>query len=82
MFDEYPDRLMLEMIVERIYRELQEKDGDSDLEAKQYRGGSYSGHRPPPPPRRGDYLRDLIGVVLNNEMYRRRCRYRRCRRWW
>ena len=24
----------------------------------------------------------LIGVILSNEMYRRRCRHRRCRRWW
>ena len=23
----------------------------------------------------------LIGVILSNEMYRRRCRHRRCRRW-
>lgn len=25
---------------------------------------------------------NLIGVILSNEMYRRRCRHRRCRRWW
>ena len=44
--------------------------------------------RPPvgPPPRpyppQNDGLRNLIEILLYNEMYRRRCRYRRCRRWW
>lgn len=81
MFDEYPDRLMIEMIVDRIYQQVQ-KNG-SDIETEQYRDERRPGHRPPPPPpQRGDHLRDLIGVILNNEMYRRRCRHRRCRRWW
>lgn len=81
MFDEYPDRLMIEMIVDRIYQEVQQ--GGADIETEQYRDERRHGHRPPPPPpQRGDHLRDLIGVILNNEMYRRRCRHRRCRRWW
>lgn len=51
---------------------------------------------PPPPPRphgpgprpghnpgnRRSWERSLIGVLLNDEIYRRRCRNRRCRRWW
>lgn len=98
MFDEYPDRLMLEMVTDRIYRKVAEDGDGKNLEAEQYWGGMQPppppgpgpggpppGHRPPPPPpppRPGDYLRDLIGVILNNEMYRRRCRHRRCRRWW
>lgn len=81
MFDEYPDRLMMEMIVDRIYQQVQ--GNGADLETEQYRDERRPGHRPPPPPPgRGDHLRNLIGVVLNNEMYRRRCRHRRCRRWW
>lgn len=81
MFDEYPDRLMIEMIVDRIYQQVQQNG--SDIETEQYRDERRHGHRPPPPPpQRGDHLRDLIGVILNNEMYRRRCRHRRCRRWW
>lgn len=85
MFDEYPDRLMLEMVVNRIY---QKASGEGrDVEAEQYWGGMeppQERRNPPPPPRPGqrDLLRDLIGVMLNNEMYRRRCRHRRCRRWW
>ena len=57
--------------------------GDA-LEAEQFHGGMQPppGHRPPPPHGQNDHLRELIGVILNNEMYRRRCRHRRCRRWW
>ena len=84
MFDEYPDRLMIEMVVDRIQKKVTGEDGE--LEAEQFHGGMQPppGHRPPPPPPPGqnDHLRELIGVILNNEMYRRRCRHRRCRRWW
>ena len=82
MFDEYPDRLMIEQVVDRIAGMIADED-ESNIEAEQYRGGRPSGHRPPQrPPRRNDFRRDLIHVILNNEMYRRRCRHRRCRRWW
>lgn len=89
MFDEYPDRLMLEIVMNRIYQKV--ADHDSELETEQYQGEiqtasdrrtSPRGHRPSARRRDDDYLRDLIGVILNNEMYRRRCRHRRCRRWW
>lgn len=103
MFDEYPDRLMIEMVVDRIAKKISGEE--ADMEAEQYRGGMQPppghrppppppppghrppppppGHRPPPPPGgQGNMLKDLIGVILNNEMYRRRCRHRRCRRWW
>ncbi|MGF0065506.1 hypothetical protein ACQRCQ_09590 [Lachnospiraceae bacterium SGI.085] len=44
------------------------------------------GMPPPPPPGWGaghnDPMWGLVGVLLNDEMYRRRCRNRRCRRWW
>lgn len=32
--------------------------------------------------RRNSGLANLVQVLLYNEMYNRRCRYRRCRRWW
>ena len=65
MFDEYPDRMMLEQITDRIADRMREAEG-KNLEASQRR----------------DDLRSLIGVLLNHEMYRRRCRHRRCNRWW
>ena len=82
MFDEYPDRLMLEMVVNRILGRVVEGDEPEDMEAQQFRGGNRPpGHRPSCPGGR-DCRRDLINVILNNEMFRRRCRHRRCRRWW
>ena len=92
MFDEYPDRLMLEQVAERIYRNVTGEE--KNVEAEQYWGGMNPppgpgmppppgpGMPPPPPPGGRDDMRSLIGVLLNNEMYRRRCRHRRCRRWW
>ena len=78
MFDEYPDRFMLEQIIDRITERAREPE--EAMEMVQRREGA-----PPPfgPPmgQRND-LRNLIGVLLNHEMYRRRCRHRRCNRWW
>ena len=37
-------------------------------------------HRPPQGP--DNDRRNLIEVLLFNEMHNRRCRHRRCRRWW
>ena len=91
MFDEYPDRFMMEQITDRIYKKARE--GEKQLETEQvscpppFRPPM--GPKPPgppmgPPPWNGprDDLRSLIGVILTNEMYRRRCRHRRCNRWW
>ena len=91
MFDEYPDRLMIERVMDRIYQNV--KAQDDHMTAEQYRGGRNPNPDPPgrpdgpppfgPPPHgRDPHLWGLIGVLLNNEMYRRRCRHRRCRRWW
>ena len=41
-----------------------------DMEAHQYRGCD------------NPWLCHLVGVLFNDEVYRRRCRHRRCRRWW
>jgi hypothetical protein len=70
MFDEYPDRLMIEQLIDRICRDMRQQPdpngsgepGESKLDR--------------------DTMWELVGVILNNEMYRRRCRHRRYRRWW
>ena len=36
---------------------------------------------PPQPPRPSDWFGDLVQVLLQNEMYHRRCRHGNCRRW-
>jgi len=44
-------------------------------------GPGWGPGRPPGPPKNNG-LNNLIEVLLFNEMYQRRCRHRRCRRWW
>ena len=136
MFDEYPDKLMLRQIVNRIYDGVAGSQMSiqgfeaSPYEAEQYEPESYEdktsqegdmqaeelplegrlmeqrrpgfgppppppgpgwgppppqrpGFGPPPPPPRGNNgLQNVIEVLLFNEMYQRRCRHKRCRRWW
>ncbi len=97
MFDEHPDRLMLRRISDRIYDKVTEGDVNAQqfcegcIQPRMQRPGG-----PPPPPRpprspqgpptprrpQDSGLNNLIEVLLFNEMFKRRCRYRRCRRWW
>lgn len=131
MFDEYPDRVMLNQVVKRIYdaaagsqENVQKSDvGQYDMgqyEQEQYEEGAYReldmeaeelplegnlmaqrgpggggwesedfrrrdgrwDRRRDRRPERDDGMRNLIEVLLFNEMYQRRCRHKRCRRWW
>lgn len=120
MFDEYPDRLMLKRISDRIYNQVTEgkvqataasivqqaprpPQGGGQPPRPPMGGGQpprppmgggqpprppMGGGRPPmPPPQpprppQNNGLQNLIEILLFNEMYRRRCRYRRCRSWW
>lgn len=66
MYDEYPDRLMIERIADSIYREALGNGAMDDV------GGTVT----------SGILKDLIWVILNNEMYRRRCRHRRNHSFW
>lgn len=66
MYDENPDRMMLEEEADR----LMERFLGDNLSVQQ-RGFQNQG-----------WLRSLIGILFHDEMYRRRCRHRRCNRWW
>lgn len=128
MFDEYPDRVTLKVICERIYQlaSQPQEQAEAELAAEQaepvdYRwnhggppGSGWPGPGRPPgppppgwppgppspgwppgpppgrppgpppgrPPSHNPGLGNLIEVLLYNEMYKRRCRHNRCRRWW
>ena len=58
MYDENPDRYMLEREIDKLTAQ------------------HYDGHRD------NGWLRSLIGILFYDEIYRRRCRHRRCSRWW
>lgn len=87
MFDEYPDKFMMEHLCRKIEREMLEEDdrelerlAGSRSEEDQAQTRVMERHRGDRGDR-GDGLRDLIGVLLFNEMFRRRCRHRKCRRY-
>lgn len=71
MFDEYPDKMMLQRVCKNIMEKMQNGE-EEDIESSEYRRR----------PSRGDGISDLVEVLLYNEMYKRRCRRRRCNRWW
>lgn len=84
MFDEYPDRVMVQKLCDDIYNKVYDNT-TAEVETEQYRdrrpGGGYP-PPPPPPPHRDRGGRDLIEILLFDEMFRRRCRHNRCRRFW
>ena len=85
MFDEYPDRVMVQKLCDDIYNKVYDNT-TAEVETEQYRdrrpGGGYPPPPPPPPPHRDRGGRDLIEILLFDEMFRRRCRHNRCRRFW
>ena len=82
MYDENPDRQMLEEEARRLYERFLRENPQynvmmpprpmppKDMQMQQYRNYEEG------------WLRNLIQIMFQNEMYRRRCRNRRCRRWW
>ncbi|MBQ3558597.1 MAG: hypothetical protein IJA07_03680 [Agathobacter sp.] len=105
MYDENPDRYMLEREAQRLLEEFLRQNpqygsmapppprpetpmmrperpmnpvpprpmprNEEDLSMQQYGRG-----------REHAWLRSLIGILFHDEIYRRRCRHRRCSRWW
>lgn len=86
MYDEHPDRQMMEQMVQQIYRDLirqEEKPKWQDEEERKMLvasgmypyGGTVASDC-------NGWLCDMVRVLFWDEMYRRRCRYRRCRGCW
>jgi hypothetical protein len=73
MFDEYPDRVYFDRIVDRIYDRVKDMDEEAQVEAESLYFF--------PPVRRHDHLRDLVAIILLNEIFHRRRRHRSRRRW-
>ena len=70
MFDEYPDKVTVDRIVDRIYDNTRHLQEEADVEAESIY-----------PRRRRDNFRDIVTVILLNEFLNRRRRYRSRRRW-
>lgn len=80
MFDEVPDKIMMRRIAGMIYDKIKDQyvveeteDQDEALMMNQEARRRY-------PPKK-NWLSDFVEVMLYQEMHRRRCRRRGCRRW-
>lgn len=71
MYDEYPDKLMLRKVCSNIYENVKFSYEDSEGFAAAQLGR---------PCLNGGWCNDFIEILFFNEMYRRRCRRRNCRR--
>ena len=73
IYDEYPDQLQLRMMCSRIYNQvMQTSDRKEETELQmQYYGRARE---------REQLVRELVQVLLFQELYKRRCDKRHCRR--
>lgn len=79
MYDEYPDKLQLRLLCGRIYDKAKKDGVSGGYSAYEPEDGveAQAGMRRPP---KNDWLRELIEVMVFQELYKRRCDHRRCRR--
>lgn len=80
MFDEHPDRVMLMKITNDIYDKVKDEMEMGQPQQEEVTSMNKGERRPVPPKNR--WLGDLVEVLLFQEMHRRRCRHRNCRRWY
>ena len=73
MFDECPDKVSLERIIDRVYERVKDMDEVSEIGINSFSSD--------PRRRQQNLLRDLVTIVLLNEMFHRRRRRRSRRRW-
>ncbi len=116
MYDEYPDRVSMLLICDRIANEMAKEDAERQAKEQADRIGDLRPENrpgadmntqpgmqnemgqeqemnamqmrrpgpgmPPPPPPMDRGRRNLLEVLLFNEMHKRRCKRRQCRRFW
>lgn len=80
MFDEQPDQLMFSQIVRSVYDQMKEEYPVAEESNPDEKLTMQESRRRYPPDQ--NWLNDLIRVMLGNEMFRRRCRRRNCRRFY
>lgn len=81
MFDEYPDKLQLRLMCRRIYDKVTQQEQFEEIKQQEAEISETSlkvqaRKRPPKP----DRVRDMVELLLYQELLRRRCSHRRCQR--
>ena len=79
IYDEEPDRMMIQMEIDRLYQKLLEQQKEPDQAVPSYFEMvpmALAGQQRRPPQRdcRDDWLCSMVGVLFGTELYRRR--------WW
>lgn len=69
IYDEYPDRLMISQICDSICNQVREQDAEIEEELQSQAISCRA-------------LRELTEILFLNEIFHRRCRRRRCRRYY
>ena len=94
IYDEEPDRLMMQKELETLYRQVEGTMASGEQKPKQGKEQqtyfsmvpmAISGERPRRQPERGcsdNWLCSMVGVLFGTGVYKRRCHHRRCRRWY
>lgn len=80
MFDAMPDRTRVQKMTEAIYDKVKDRfpvEETVDQDDMFVMNREERRHRPP----KDNWLGDFIQVLLYQEMFRRRCRHRNCRKW-
>lgn len=68
IYDEYPDQLQIRLMCNRIYDKVKKMKPQDDMEMEMQIS------------RNDDWLKDLVQIMLFQELFRRRSRHRRDRR--
>lgn len=81
MFDQRPDQATVRRMSDEIFEQVKDRyPGEEVQEQEEVLSMQHPGPGRRPP--RGNWVNDLIQVMLLQEMHHRRCRHRRCRPNW
>ena len=68
IYDEYPDQLQIRMMCNRVYEKVKNQKPKDDMEMEMQNS------------RNDDWLKDLVQIMVFQELFRRRSNHRRNRR--
>lgn len=85
IYDEYPDKLQLRLMCRRVYDRVMEEEnfeelGMEELKSDTDKEETFSQAYRRRGPKKPDRVRDMVELLLYQEILRRRCSHRRCKR--
>lgn len=74
VYDEYPDPLQLRMMCRRIYDRVKDADDTEEMQMEMQERIGEKRYR------KEDRIFDMIQIMVYQELFRRRCDHRKCRK--